>query len=200
MYAIEQDAAHSSSECAGIYVCDLTPGLEDADLWALFSQWGRIVSFERVHQGADEALVVEYDGWEAARDARRAVSYARVRDGTVRCLLRTDVKAIRQSMLTGHRLVMDNLDPALDSSGLFDACCLFGHVLDCKVEQRGGQSCGYGFAHFATLEDAGRAREALQGMRLGSAAVAVRPFEWVDTQRFSGCRYSLHLNRELHAA
>mmetsp|Transcript_135471 Transcript_135471/g.377309 ORF Transcript_135471/g.377309 Transcript_135471/m.377309 type:complete len:201 (-) Transcript_135471:451-1053(-) len=198
MYAIEQDAAHEKSQCTGIYVCDLSPGLADGDLWALFSQWGRITSFERVSQGADEALVVEYYGWEAARDARRALNYSCVRDSTVRCLLRTDIKAIRQSMLTGHRLVLDNLDPVLDSSGLFDASCLFGRVLDCKVEMRGGRSCGYGFAHYAALEEAARAQKALHGMRLGCSIAAVRPFEWADAQRFSGCRYSLHLNRELH--
>mmetsp|Transcript_58331 Transcript_58331/g.156072 ORF Transcript_58331/g.156072 Transcript_58331/m.156072 type:complete len:201 (-) Transcript_58331:94-696(-) len=200
MYAVDADAAHESSKCPGIYVCDLMPGLEDTDLWSLFSQWGRITSFERVHQGADEALVVEYGSWEAARDARRALTYARVRDSTVRCLLRADVKAIRQSMLTGHRLVVDDLDPTVDSSGLFDACCLFGHVLDCKVEQRGGRSCGYGFAHFASLAVALEAQKELHGMRLGASTITVRPFEWADTQRFSGCRYSLHLNRELHAA
>merc|ERR1719183_2323967 len=134
----------------------MAPGLGDNELYGLMSQWGRMVSFERINQGADEALLVEYDNWEAAKEARRQLNYANVRGKTVRCLLRANVKAIRSSMLTGNRFVVENCDPQLDSNGLFDACCLFGHVLDCKIERKEDGS-KIGFVHYATTEEATKA-------------------------------------------
>mmetsp|Transcript_37076 Transcript_37076/g.83743 ORF Transcript_37076/g.83743 Transcript_37076/m.83743 type:complete len:204 (+) Transcript_37076:71-682(+) len=193
MLAAEQE------RCTGIYVCDLTSGLADTDLYGLFSQWGRMMSFERINQGADEALAIEYESWEGAKEARTAVNYSCVRDKTVRCLFRSDIKAIRQSMLRGNRLMIENLDLTLDSHGLYDACSLFGNVLDCKIEHKKEQSCGYGFVHFAALEDAEKAQGKLNGMQLGDSTITVQCFEWKDTQRFTGCHYSTHINRELSA-
>merc|ERR1719359_2182523 len=123
-------------------------GLGDQELWGLMSQWGRIASFDRINQGGDEALIVEYDDWEAAKDARRQLNYSCVRGKTVRCLLRENVKTIRSSMLTGHRFIVENCDNALDSNGLFDVCCLFGHVVDCKIEKKEDGKGGFGFVHY----------------------------------------------------
>mmetsp|Transcript_83131 Transcript_83131/g.130765 ORF Transcript_83131/g.130765 Transcript_83131/m.130765 type:complete len:210 (-) Transcript_83131:14-643(-) len=200
MYAAAQEEAHAASKSTGIYLCDMPTGLGDNEIYGLMSQWGRISSFERINQGSDEALLVEYDNWEAARDARRQLNYSSVRGKTVRCLLRENVKTIRQSMLTGHRFVVDNCDLTLESTGLFDACCLFGHVLDCKVEKKEDGSCGIGFVHYATTEEAAKASSTLDNMQLGEKTVTVRPFEWEDTQKFAGCHYSTHINRELSAS
>mmetsp|Transcript_45435 Transcript_45435/g.105388 ORF Transcript_45435/g.105388 Transcript_45435/m.105388 type:complete len:210 (+) Transcript_45435:83-712(+) len=200
MFTAEQDAAHAVSKCTGIYVCDLAPGISDTDLWQLMSTWGRIAAFERINHTADEALIVEFDAWESAKEARHTLNFTCIRGKTSRCLLRSDIKTIKSTMLNGNRLYMDNLDPALESRGFSDACCIFGHVLDCKIElDTNGKSCGYGFVHYATLEDAQKATKHLHGMQIGAKEVQVRPFSYEDSKAFTGCHYSTHINRELSA-
>mmetsp|Transcript_35689 Transcript_35689/g.83537 ORF Transcript_35689/g.83537 Transcript_35689/m.83537 type:complete len:212 (-) Transcript_35689:159-794(-) len=200
MFLAEQDAAHAQSKTTGVYVCDLANGLTDTELWHLMSTWGRLVAFERINQGGDEALTVEYETWESAKEARHMLNYTNIRGKIARCLLRSDIKTIKSTMLSGCRLYMDNLDPALESRGFFDACCIFGHVLDCKVEpDSSSKSSGYGFVHYADAEDAQKATTHLQGMQIGTKEVQVRPFEWKDTQVFTGCHYSILQNRELSA-
>ena len=84
--------------------------------------WGRIVSFERINQNGDEAVAVEYDAWESAKEARHTLHYACVRGKIVRCLLRVDIKTIKTTMLSGQRLFFENLDPALESRGVEQKC------------------------------------------------------------------------------
>jgi len=164
----------------------------------MLGQWGQMVSLERINQGADEAVAVEYEAWSMAKEAQNLMNYAWVRGKIARCLLRSDLKAIKQSMLTGHRLVIESLDVTLDSRGLFDACSLFGQVLDCKVELNAKQqSSGYGFVHYAQLEDAKKATQILHNMQIGDSMVTVRPFEWKDQALFTGCHYSTHRGTEL---
>jgi len=181
------------AQAAGLFVCDLAAGITEDDLWEVFRNYGDVVSIEQV---SDDAAVVDYTQRQAAVEARDILSYASVRGKTCRCLSMDMVEVIRQTMVTGQRLVVEQLDPAVESAGLRDVCSLFGQVLDCKVES--GEDAGghrSGFVHFSSEGEAAKATSLMDGMQIGSSVVEMRPFELADIVLFSGCRYPSSASR-----
>jgi len=188
-----------SDEGSGVYACDLVEGLAEEELWQVFGNYGEVLSMEQVT--GEDAVVVGYAEQEAADEARGMLNYASVKGKTCRCLTMDMLEVIRRTMDTGQRLIIEQLDPAIDSCGLRDVCSLFGQVLDCKVELDEVPDCkleadeerharSRGFVHFSCDEEAAKAATFLAGMQIGCSVVETRPFEPADIVLFSGCRYS----------
>ncbi|CAK0868990.1 unnamed protein product, partial [Prorocentrum cordatum] len=175
-----------------VFVCDLAPSVneQDLDLRQLFGLYGTVVVLQQADAEPERSWLVEYTAPEAAADAKGTISGAMVRGRMARAMLGSTLE-IGGTMVSGRRLVIENLDTKIESQGFDDLCALFGEVLDSKLElDAGGLSKGYGFAHFATDEDAARAKETLEDMTIGESAVRVRPFTWDDASRFTGTAYA----------
>lgn len=193
----KEDAAAGSSSSAqhgtGVYICDLLTGIPENELGELLSNFGKITDVARVDTLGEEALLVEYSRPEEAEEAQSMLNYAALRGKTCRCMFASAVKFIHQTMVdAGVRLVIENLDPRILSRGLWEVCCLFGEVLDCKVEMdEDERSRCVGFVHYANPEDAAKVMTFIEGMRIGQSAVEVRRFEEGDAALFTGCAYAL---------
>merc|ERR1712066_597507 len=105
-------------------------GLHEYELRQLFGQWGDVVSVQQADAAPDEAIVVEFSTFEAAEEAIRMVNLGLIRRKTVRCMLISALELIRGTMVSGNRLIIENLDPAIEMQGMWDICSLFGQVLD----------------------------------------------------------------------
>lgn len=187
-------AADEAAEGAisGVYVCDVHPEITREDLWQVFGHYGEIVSIEPLTAGAGAFhICFTQANLTAADEACGILNYSSLRGQTCRCYSAASLEIIRRTMDTGQRLVIEQLDPAVESCGLHEACSLFGQVLDCKVEpdaERG--TCNVGFAHFRNEEDAAKATKFLGGMQIGNLVVQVRLFEPADVTLFTGCGYA----------
>lgn len=176
-----------------IYLCDLSPGLPEDELQELASRYGKVQHFEHLDEAGQESALVEYEDAADAQQAQQILNFSLVRGKTCRCLLVDSLEAVRGGMEAGQaqRLVIEQLDPGVDSRGLRDLCALFGEVLDSKVELDGDElSLGYGFVHFAQAEATTKAKELLSGMQVGASALQVRPYKPEDCTLFSGCLYA----------
>jgi len=187
------DAASAAKDaaCAAVFVCDLASGLTDDDLRRVFQHYGEIVTLEQFTDFSEAAAFVEYAAPESAEEAQSMLNHALLRHKTCRCLFANSVDVIRQTMDSGQRLVVENLDRSVQSQGLQDLFGLFGQILDCKVElDEEDNSRGFGFAHFAVDAEAAKARSFMDGMQIGDTLVEVRPFETKDAALFTGVFYA----------
>lgn len=177
--------------CRGIFVCDLPSGLTELELMQLFSQYGEIVALQQADTPPDEAIMIEYTTFEAAREAVSIINLSCIRGKIVRCMAISALEVIRSTLVSGQRLLIESIDPAVGMHGLWDVCSLFGQVLDCKLELNPeGKSCGFAFVHYATEEQAKSALENLNGMQIGESEVQLRPFRWDHSARFTGVAYA----------
>merc|ERR1712192_10810 len=161
------------------------------DLRYVFGAYGNIVSVQQADAPPEEAVIIEYTSCEAATEAQSTVNQATIRGKECRVMLVSSLEIIRRTMVTGRRLIIENLDPAIEGRGLWDVCALFGDVLDCKLQlEEDGRSSGYGFVHYAKEEEAARAKKDLDKMQIGTCMARLRPFEWDDAARFTGTLYA----------
>eukprot|EP00929_Paragymnodinium_shiwhaense_P011601 TRINITY_DN11755_c0_g1_i4.p1 TRINITY_DN11755_c0_g1~~TRINITY_DN11755_c0_g1_i4.p1 ORF type:complete len:390 (+),score=103.76 TRINITY_DN11755_c0_g1_i4:175-1344(+) len=184
-----------------VYVCDLPGSLSEDKLRDLLARYGEISNLELVTSrrppssegGGNKAVFCEFVVKEAALEAAELLNNALVRGRPVRCLLRTHLEVIRATLAPscGRRLFLEGLDAAIEGRGLLDLATLFGHVLDCKVGENLGDDTTVAFVHFARAEEATKAQSFLDGMRVGSSIVKVRPYVEKDAQCFGGCDYGL---------
>ncbi|KAF8652354.1 hypothetical protein AX16_004384 [Volvariella volvacea WC 439] len=90
-------------------------------------------------------------------------------------------------------LFCKNLDPEIDSNGLFTHFRQFGQIVSARVmRNENGESRGFGFVSFQTPEQAAAAMHAMNGVQLGSKQIVVRLHEPKQlrqeklAQRFAG--------------
>lgn len=175
----------------GVYVCDLVHGLTENELRQVFGQYGEIISFQQADASPNDAVLIEYRTCQAAEEAQRIVHLASIRGKTCRCLLVSALEVIRRTMVAGNRLIVENIDPAIETHGFWNVCGLFGQLLDCKLQLHpDGRSCGLGFAHYARQDEAMRAKAVLDKMQIGDSEVKLRLFQWDDAALFTGSLYA----------
>eukprot|EP00927_Polykrikos_kofoidii_P066582 TRINITY_DN62153_c0_g1_i1.p1 TRINITY_DN62153_c0_g1~~TRINITY_DN62153_c0_g1_i1.p1 ORF type:complete len:378 (+),score=76.06 TRINITY_DN62153_c0_g1_i1:110-1243(+) len=184
-------AAAEPIPCYGIYACDLMPQLDQRELRQVFILFGELASFQQVSvTETGQAVIVEYTTTEAAVNAQAMINHALVRGRNCRCLLMSSLQTVQETMVSGSRLMVENVDPAIETHRLADVCDLFGKVLDCKVEtDDAGVSKGYGFVHFAEAANAKKAMDSMNNIQVGALHLSLRPFEWKDVALFGGCCY-----------
>ncbi|CAK0802007.1 unnamed protein product [Prorocentrum cordatum] len=179
----------SGEESRGdVYICDLSGEITEYELRQVFQNYGELTSLE--HDKESASARVRFVDSKAAEEAQDVLNYALLKGRTCRCLTTSVAEVIRHSMEGGQRLVVECLDPSIESTGLRDVCGLFGSVLDCKVELDGDErSRGFGFVHYADMEGAEKAMEFMEGMQIGSSRVELRLYEHSDLGLFTGCSY-----------
>ncbi|KXN81675.1 Polyadenylate-binding protein, cytoplasmic and nuclear [Leucoagaricus sp. SymC.cos] len=75
-------------------------------------------------------------------------------------------------------LFCKNLDPEIDSNGLFTHFRQFGQIVSARVmRDEAGVSRGFGFVSFQTTDQAAAAMHAMNGAQLGSKSIVVRLHE-----------------------
>lgn len=75
-------------------------------------------------------------------------------------------------------LFCKNLDPDIDSNGLFSQFRRFGQIVSARVMRNdNGQSRGFGFVSFQTPDQAASAMQAMNGVVIGSKQLVVRLHE-----------------------
>lgn len=189
---MDEKGAHAA------YICDLPLGLSENELRQLFGHYGEITGLEQVEYAGQEAAVVHFSTTDSVEEAASFLNLGVVRGKTCRCLPLDSVGKIIESLESGCRLVIEDLDPSVEVRGLRDVCALFGPVLDCKVElDDKDHSRGLGFVHYAHEPDAVKALGLISGMRIGDATVALRPFGLSDESLFSGCLYDCAATRAM---
>lgn len=176
---------------SGVYLCDLAPSIMEGELRQLLGQYGELVNMRQADIQPEPAVMASYSSVEAAEEAQKILNLASLRGRTCRCITVGALEVIRRTMVSGHRLIIENLDPGIAAHGLWDVCSLFGQVLDCKVQRNDdGTSRGIGFVHYAKSEDASNAQATLDKMQIGECEVKLRPFRWDDASMFTGTLYA----------
>uniref|UniRef100_A0A7S2II10 RRM domain-containing protein n=1 Tax=Zooxanthella nutricula TaxID=1333877 RepID=A0A7S2II10_9DINO len=161
----------------------------------LFSQYGDIVSVRQADTPPDCGIIFDFATCEAAAEAQSIVNLASLRGTTCRCLLVSALEEIRRTMVSGNRFIVENIDPAIEVHGLWDVCSLFGQVLDCKLQPMAtdapdGRPVSVAFVHYLREEEAAAAKNTLDKMQIGECEVRMRPFQWDDSNMFSGAMYA----------
>eukprot|EP00929_Paragymnodinium_shiwhaense_P086353 TRINITY_DN4687_c0_g1_i1.p1 TRINITY_DN4687_c0_g1~~TRINITY_DN4687_c0_g1_i1.p1 ORF type:complete len:311 (+),score=67.63 TRINITY_DN4687_c0_g1_i1:62-994(+) len=182
-----------SQSSFAVYACDIPTDMDDHSILNVFAVYGKICAFNKVsNTEVGQAIIIEYEEQQAAEEAQKMLNQSLIRDRTVRCLMMSGLRYIQETMVTGPRLMVERLDPSIESHRLTDVCGLWGQVLDCKVEEDDkGKSCGYGFVHYADAAGANRALENMNKIQIGVLHVELRPFEWKDALLFRGPLYML---------
>lgn len=180
---------------ATIYVGDLHPEVNEANLFEVFSAIGPVASVRVCRDIVTRrSLGYAYVNFHSMEDAERALEtmnfYAcpQTRDKPMRLMWKNRDPTIRKS--GAGNVFIKNLDKSIDNKTLFDTFSLFGNILSCKVATDDeGNSLGYGFVHFESPEDAETAINKVNGMLLNDKQVYVGYFK---------SRHEREANEETH--
>ncbi|EME27649.1 poly(A) binding / translation initiation factor [Galdieria sulphuraria] len=172
-----------SVSSATIYVGDLHPEVNEANLFEVFSAIGPVASVRVCRDIVTRrSLGYAYVNFHSMDDAERALEtmnfYAcpQTRDKPMRLMWKNRDPTIRKS--GAGNVFIKNLDKAIDNKTLFDTFSVFGNILSCKVATDDeGNSLGYGFVHFENPEDAETAINKVNGMLLNDKQVYVGYFK-----------------------
>ena len=75
------------------------------------------------------------------------------------------------------KLIIKNLDPAIEVGQLHDALENFGEVFSCKIATDAeGKSLGYGYVHFMEEKDADQAMQDLKGATINGRPIQIEPY------------------------
>jgi len=164
---------------ASLYVGDLAPEVTEALLFDIFNAVGPVASIRVCRDAVTRrSLGYAYVNFHNQTDAERALdtmNYTLIKGQPCRMMWSQRDPSLRKT--GAGNVFVKNLDPSIDNKALFDTFSLFGDILSCKVEvDRTGQSKGYGFVHFETLESAEEAIAKINGMLIAGREVFVGKF------------------------
>ncbi|XAR48631.1 hypothetical protein NMG60_11031511 [Bertholletia excelsa] len=164
---------------ASLYVGDLDPVVNEAQLYDLFNHVAQVVSIRVCRdQTRRTSLGYAYVNFATAQDAanaRELLNFTTVNGKPMRIMFSHRDPSIRKS---GYANVfIKNLDASIDNKALQDTFAAFGTILSCKVVvDSNGQSKGYGFVQYEKEEAAQTAIKCLNGMLINEKKVYVGPF------------------------
>ncbi|KAB2635334.1 polyadenylate-binding protein 3 [Pyrus ussuriensis x Pyrus communis] len=163
-----------------LYVGDLDPSVNEAQLYDLFNQMGQIVSIRvcrdqnRMHSLG--YAYVNYGDPQHAASALEVLNFTPINGKPIRIMYSHRDPSIRKSGKAN--VFIKNLDKSIDHKALLDTFSTFGNVLSCKVAlDSSGQSKGYGFVQFDNEESAQEAIKKLNKMLINGKLVYVGLFQ-----------------------
>jgi len=166
-------------QSASLFVGDLHPDVTESFLFDIFKNVGSVASIRvcRDHMNR-QSLGYAYVNYHNVNDAERALeihNFHVMKGKPCRIMWSQRDPALRKSGV--GNIFVKNLDPKIDNKSLFDTFSLFGNILSCKVAtDNKGNSKGYGYVHYETLEAAKEAIEKINNMVIAGQTVQVGMF------------------------
>ncbi|XP_050367028.1 polyadenylate-binding protein 3 [Argentina anserina] len=181
---VAQQAPVSAPAPAGfgnmsLYVGDLDPTVNEAQLYDLFSQVAQVASL-RVCRDQSRMLslgyaYVNYSNPQDAANAKELLNFAPLNGKPIRIMYSQRDPSMRKSGYAN--LFIKNLEKSIDNKALLETFSTFGTVLSCKVAtDADGQSKGYGFVQYDNEESANNAIDKLHGMLINEKKVDVQHY------------------------
>ncbi|ORX47696.1 polyadenylate binding protein [Hesseltinella vesiculosa] len=158
----------NTGQTHSLYVGELDPSVEETALLDVFAGIGpvdtiRVCRDAITNQSLGYAFVTfsnEVDGDQAIQ----ALNYTLIKGKP--CRVMWAQKPVHKGRAPGN-IFIKNFDPAVTPKSLLDTFSAFGQITECKiVTDERGQSKGYGFIRFDTIEAAERAITNVNGMML----------------------------------
>jgi len=170
---------------ASLYVGDLKPDVGEALLFDIFNTVGPVASIRVCRDVITRrSLGYAYVNFHSVADAERAhdtMNFQQIRGHPCRIMWSQRDPSLRKSGV--GNIFVKNLDKTIDHKTLYDTFSMFGNILSCKVAMSDkGESLGYGFVHYETLDSAQKAIDKVNGMVIAGNEVHVAPFR-SKTQR-----------------
>ncbi|KAJ1697744.1 hypothetical protein LUZ63_006256 [Rhynchospora breviuscula] len=162
-----------------LYVGDLDESVTDSHLFDVFSEVGQVVSVRVCRDvSSRKSLGYAYVNFSDASDAAKALEYLNftpINGKPIRVMHSNRDPSSRQ--ISEANLFVKNLDKSITNLLLHKTFAPYGAVLSCKVAtDPTGQSKGYGFVQFDSVESAKNAIKSLNGTLLDGKRIFVGPF------------------------
>eukprot|EP00698_Gefionella_okellyi_P010730 TRINITY_DN2801_c0_g1_i1.p1 TRINITY_DN2801_c0_g1~~TRINITY_DN2801_c0_g1_i1.p1 ORF type:complete len:669 (-),score=142.23 TRINITY_DN2801_c0_g1_i1:35-1915(-) len=154
-----------------LYVGDLDPEVNEAVLFEEFSKLGQVGSVRVCRDMHTKRSLgyayVNFIEHQQAENALNAMNYKEIKGRPCRIMWSQRDPQLRKSGL--GNLFVKGLDASIDNKQLFDTFSRFGNILSVKVatDPVTGDSKGYAYIHYDTVEAAAAAIAATQGQLLG---------------------------------
>ncbi|SAL95136.1 hypothetical protein [Absidia glauca] len=167
----------SSQATSSVYVGELDPSVDESTLRSIFCP---MAPGDNIHLCRDaitnKSLGYAYVDFTSDTEGARAIqrlNQTMINGRPCRIMWARRTKSLKHPVSTGN-LFIKNLDPMVTTKSLLDTFSLYGHINCCKiVTDERGQSKGYGFIHYDTVESAERAIDKVNGMTLYDREVFV---------------------------
>eukprot|EP00750_Incisomonas_marina_P021389 INCI4351.1.p1 GENE.INCI4351.1~~INCI4351.1.p1 ORF type:complete len:661 (-),score=134.62 INCI4351.1:239-2221(-) len=166
---------------AALYVGDLAPQVNEADLFEIFNAVASVASVRVCrHAISRQSLGYAYVNFHTIADAEKVLdtmNYTQIKGRMSRLSWSHRDPSFRRA--GNGNVFIKNLEPSIDSKDLNDTFSIFGNIISCKVatDRETGKSRGYGFVHFEKEEEAQEAIAKVNGQLIADRQVFVGKFE-----------------------